>query len=113
MLVDRCICHNVTFAMLKERDAAAAPATDLRTRLSSLSNATGCCTNCGMCKPYVIEMLLSGKTGFPLFSQSLAGQIVAQFEAGLLDPKQSQSGQNEKHTQQPHRPTRYDSLYYT
>jgi bacterioferritin-associated ferredoxin len=59
MRIDRCVCLNVTFRHLKE-----------------VSGQTGCAsvkelqaheefgTKCGLCKPYVREMLRSGKTEF-------------------------------------------------
>ena len=49
---------------------------------AALSKATGCSTGCGMCKPYVLLMLETGETVFPLFSEATAVTIVARFLAG-------------------------------
>lgn len=58
--VDRCICYDVSFAELR------AIASKLDADLDTLSARTGCCTGCGMCKPYVQLMLETGRTSFPL-----------------------------------------------
>jgi bacterioferritin-associated ferredoxin len=58
MAVDRCVCHRVTFATLKELAASTGGGFDV------LSRATGCSTSCGMCKPYVLMMLRTGRTSF-------------------------------------------------
>jgi hypothetical protein len=105
MMVDRCICYDITFAKLKARDAAVAatgsvagrdvagtiavdatksPGAEsqgltLHARLEALCTYTGCSTNCGMCKPYIIEMLKTGRIGFPLFSEAAAARILAEF----------------------------------
>lgn len=58
MLVDRCICHDVTFAALRElheREGCG---------LDALKDRTGCCTGCTMCEPYVKLMLKTGRTRF-------------------------------------------------
>ena len=78
MAVDRCICHNLTFARLKEETARTGAC------LHALANATGCTTNCGMCKPYIIQMLRTGQTVFPLISEPAAKLIVAQWEQTQL-----------------------------
>jgi bacterioferritin-associated ferredoxin len=75
MGVDRCICHNITFSRLKEEAARVGGSFD------ALSEMTGCSTNCGMCKPYVISMLLTGRTVFPVLSEPAAARIVAEWEA--------------------------------
>lgn len=59
MNVDRCVCRNVTFAELlrlaKARNAD----------LPELSRLTGCGTSCGMCRPYIRVVLLTGRTELP------------------------------------------------
>lgn len=59
MLVERCICHKVSFAQLWAMVQAGT------TTLEELSAKTGCCTGCGLCRDYVRLMLLTGKTAFP------------------------------------------------
>lgn len=58
--VERCICYDISFAELK------AIAEKASADLETLSARTGCCTGCGMCKPYVQLMLKTGRTSFPL-----------------------------------------------
>jgi bacterioferritin-associated ferredoxin len=62
--VDRCVCHNKTFAEL----AALAKAENLDH--AALSARTGCSTNCGTCAPYIRLMLKGGWTRFPVLSQA-------------------------------------------
>lgn len=62
MAVDRCYCHQVTFAALKELSARTGP------DLDALSNATGCGTGCGLCIPYIRVMLKTGQTDLPVLS---------------------------------------------
>lgn len=62
MPVDRCVCHSVTFAALKElaqRDGLG---------LVQLAERTGCCTGCSSCTPYVRLMLKTGSTVFAVVS---------------------------------------------
>jgi len=70
MSVDRCVCHNVTLAQLK------AIATK-DTTVKELSDKTKCCTSCGMCRPYVILMLRTGRTAFPVLPPHEADRIAA------------------------------------
>lgn len=58
MHVDRCICAGVTFAELR----AIAEAEQLD--FPKLKRRTGACAGCGMCTPYVREMLATGATAF-------------------------------------------------
>lgn len=53
--VDRCVCHNVTFAELVKihRETGA--------DLDQLQRLTGCGTGCGMCVPYIRVALQTGK----------------------------------------------------
>jgi NAD(P)H-nitrite reductase large subunit len=73
MSVDRCVCHRVTFDRLLEET------TRVGRDISALKKATGCCTGCGMCKPYVIMMLRTGRTVFPLLSAAAASRIIAEW----------------------------------
>jgi bacterioferritin-associated ferredoxin len=78
MTVDRCICHNTTFERLKEHAARSGGS------LAALADATGCTTKCGMCKPYIIQMLRTGRTIFPIISEPAARTIIAQWEHSQL-----------------------------
>lgn len=60
MAVDRCACRNITFAALKEM--AEKDGLGLR----ELCDKAGCCRSCSMCEPYILEMLSTGKTQFPV-----------------------------------------------
>ena len=62
--VDRCICYDISLAELK------AIADKIDADLETLSARTGCCTGCGMCRPYVELMLRTGRTSFPLLPVS-------------------------------------------
>lgn len=58
MPVDRCVCHDVTFARLKAyADAHGSSFEELRERF-------GCGKGCGLCEPYVRAMLRTGRTEF-------------------------------------------------
>ena len=59
MPIDRCICHNISFKELRRL------ATERDLSLPELSRLTGCCTGCGLCKPYVRSTLITGQTSFP------------------------------------------------
>lgn len=75
MRVDRCICQNYTLADLAViARGAASGLTDIRAQ-------TGCTTRCGMCLPYVLLMLETGKTSFPLLSEAAARQVVARHQS--------------------------------
>ncbi|HEX3927772.1 MAG TPA: hypothetical protein VHW65_07230 [Gemmatimonadales bacterium] len=56
--IDRCVCQNVPFATLLPQ--ARAHGWDL----DALSAATGCGARCGLCRPYLREMLARGVTTF-------------------------------------------------
>jgi len=63
-MVDRCVCHDVTFAQLRalsQLSGADLPALALR---------TGCGTGCGCCIPYIRLMLRTGQTDFPVLTPS-------------------------------------------
>ena len=56
--VDRCICRNRLFADLLPE--ARVQGWDL----AALMAATGCGAQCGLCRPYLLRMLETGKTVF-------------------------------------------------
>jgi len=58
VLVSRCICRGVEFAELLPR------ATASNWTLDDLIRETGCGGQCGLCRPYLREMLLTGRTAF-------------------------------------------------
>lgn len=71
MAVDRCYCHQVTFAKLKELAARTGP------DLDALSKATGCGTGCGLCIPYIRVMLKTGQTDLPVLSPADVQRVLA------------------------------------
>ena len=58
VLVSRCICRGVEFAELLPR------ARTSHWTLNDLIRETGCGGQCGLCRPYLREMLLTGRTAF-------------------------------------------------
>jgi bacterioferritin-associated ferredoxin len=61
-IVDRCVCHGVTFRELRriaERDGA---------DLTELARLTGCTTSCGLCRPYIEVVLATGRTELPVMT---------------------------------------------
>jgi len=62
--VDRCVCHNRTFAELQH----IAKAENLDH--AALSARTGCSAKCGTCGPYIRLMYKCGATRFPVLSQA-------------------------------------------
>ena len=56
--VSRCICRGVEFADLLPQARASA------WTLNDLIRVTGCGGQCGLCRPYLREMLLTGRTAF-------------------------------------------------
>lgn len=60
MAVDRCVCRGVTFEEVKALAEIVGPDFD------ELSERTRCGTGCGMCKPYILIMLLTGETCLPV-----------------------------------------------
>ena len=58
VLVSRCICRNVPFDDLLPRARAAG------WTLTNLIRETGCGGQCGLCRPYLREMLRTGQTAF-------------------------------------------------
>ncbi len=57
--VDRCLCHGVTFAELKEVADACGIADSLQ-----LQGRVKFGTGCGLCLPYVSVMLRTGRVSF-------------------------------------------------
>ena len=73
-MVNRCICHDVTFAELRVLAKRVGP------DLAELSRRTGCGTGCGCCVPYIRLMLATGQVDFPVMSPqdfTLAGIHIA------------------------------------
>lgn len=62
MHVNRCVCHEVTFARLIEL------AKQTNSTFEQLQAMTGCCTGCTMCEPYVHKALATGQASLPLMS---------------------------------------------
>jgi bacterioferritin-associated ferredoxin len=58
VLVSRCICRDTAFADLLPRARASSWS------LSDLIRETGCGGQCGLCRPYLREMLRTGQTEF-------------------------------------------------
>ena len=58
VLVSRCICRDVTFDALLPRARAS------NWTLADLILETGCGGQCGLCRPYLREMLRTGQTAF-------------------------------------------------
>jgi bacterioferritin-associated ferredoxin len=58
VLVSRCICRDTTFEALLPRARAAG------WTLTDLIRETGCGGQCGLCRPYLREMLRTGQTAF-------------------------------------------------
>jgi bacterioferritin-associated ferredoxin len=56
--VSRCICRDVAFDALLPRAKAAG------WTLTDLVRESGCGGQCGLCRPYLREMLLTGQTEF-------------------------------------------------
>lgn len=59
MRIDRCVCHDVSFEEL-HRHATASGDGSFR----DLQKTFGCGTTCGLCAPYVKQMLRTGQTVF-------------------------------------------------
>lgn len=60
--VDRCVCHNVTFAELKRMSEEGGAG------FETLKAWTGCGDGCGMCEPYVRKMLETGEVQFAVLT---------------------------------------------
>ena len=62
--VQACICYARTFADLKRL----AEEQRLET-VNEITEATGCGSGCGLCRPYIARMLKTGETAFPVLPQ--------------------------------------------
>lgn len=69
MKVDRCICVDISFATLKPIGES------LGGSFRKLKAATGCCTGCAACEPYIRLMLKTGQTEFALLADDVATEI--------------------------------------
>ena len=58
VLVDRCICRNLSFSALLPRARSA------DWSLLDLMSETGAGAQCGLCRPYLRRMLRTGETVF-------------------------------------------------
>jgi|GEM_PF-600523 len=74
--VERCVCFDQPFAKLL------AMAREEGLTQDQLSERTGCCTGCGMCKPYVRVALSTGRTSIPLMNGKALKAIAEEAEAG-------------------------------
>ncbi|GMV24574.1 MAG: hypothetical protein AMXMBFR58_06050 [Phycisphaerae bacterium] len=72
MPVDRCACLGVTFESLREM------AVQQSLNAEELCRKTGCGAACGMCVPYIEEMLETGKTTQP--ARQVPQQVRLQFK---------------------------------
>ena len=58
MRIDRCVCYGLLFETILER------ATEEEWTIEDIKTILGCGDACGMCVPYMKEMLRSGKIVF-------------------------------------------------
>lgn len=63
MAVDRCVCHDITFAELLRR------ARDAELTFEELQARTGCATGCALCEPYIRLALATGRSTFPVLDE--------------------------------------------
>lgn len=75
-MVTHCICHDLSFDALRER------AQRDHLDIEALKNATGCCTGCGMCEPYVRLMLKTGQTAIPVLSPARCTELMRENPTG-------------------------------
>lgn len=80
MMVNRCVCRDVTFARLK------ALAAEHGWGLEELSRSTGCGTVCGLCRPYIRVMLATGRTEVPVASEEVLRRMEEAAQAGRRGP---------------------------
>jgi bacterioferritin-associated ferredoxin len=81
VLVSGCICKATAFDVLHARATAAG------WDLAELMGETGCGAQCGLCRPYLREMLRSGQTEFyellpPDSPSTSSGQALPRAERG-------------------------------
>lgn len=70
-MVDRCVCHDVSFAALLRLHA------EQGLDLEALKARTGCCTGCGTCEPYVRLALRTGDVSFPVLTPAQCDAAMA------------------------------------
>ncbi len=68
-MVTRCVCKNVDF-----RTIAALHAAGLSLR--QIIDRTACTTGCGTCGPYVRLVITTGRTSWPVLTESQAARIM-------------------------------------
>ena len=73
--VERCVCFDQPFEKLLRLAREEGLTQD------QLSERTGCCTGCGMCKPYVRVVLSTGRTSIPLMNGRALKAIAEEAEA--------------------------------
>ncbi len=73
--VERCVCFDQPFEKLLRM------AREEGLTQEQLSERTGCCTGCGMCKPYVRVVLSTGRTSIPLMNGRALKAIAEEAEA--------------------------------
>ncbi|MFI4892163.1 MAG: hypothetical protein ACIAS6_03875 [Phycisphaerales bacterium JB060] len=73
--VERCVCFDQPFEKLLKL------AREEGLTQEQLSERTGCCTGCGMCKPYVRVVLSTGRTSIPLMNGRALKAIAEEAEA--------------------------------
>lgn len=73
--VERCVCYDQPFEKLLKMAREDGLTQD------QLSDRTGCCTGCGMCKPYVRVVLSTGRTSIPLMNGKALKAIAEEAEA--------------------------------
>lgn len=73
--VERCVCFDQPFEKLLKL------AREEGLTQEELSERTGCCTGCGMCKPYVRVVLSTGRTSIPLMNGKSLKAIAEEAEA--------------------------------
>lgn len=73
-MVDRCVCHQVSFARIKARadELRGAGVTGPDDLLERLADELGCTTGCGLCDPYVRLTLRTSETRFDYRDPRLA-----------------------------------------
>jgi len=63
--VDRCICHDVRFTTLHDF-AQSRDSCDNEDVVIAIRRTFGCGSGCGLCVPYIREMLRTGRTSLPV-----------------------------------------------
>lgn len=76
-MVTHCICYDLSLEQLRDR------ARRDHLDLDGLKSATGCCTGCGMCEPYVRLMLKTGQTAIPILSPARCDAIMHEDSANV------------------------------